>query len=1671
MKKILSILALILVIVLAACDDNAQVELKIDGIKGHTDAVIDNENKSISFNVDNSIATFDVADILLPEMIDVNVYSDEAHQNSLEGNLNLEVGLNTYYLNIYYTEDSSINENWKLEITRLNIEVGIKNIAVKELKSTYALNESLASGTLLVTYLDESTKEVAITSDMVSGFDTSKVGSGTMRITYNGQFVDYPYIVGETIDEIVSVNTAVNYYVGEAFKGGTITVKIGDTTKEITIIDSMVSGFDSSKPGQVVLKIIYLDKVKEIVINVVNKPESDFEMPEETTIVFDNIKDDFVNNFANIMTIIDPSLTIDSAKEMLEGEINSEVGQEATNNIISIIQKVGLSETEVKEIIALLADEDVKVAVRDFAEMVNQSPESAAEMMSLLIGFYEKHTNTVLSVLKQIKSYLDDDQLTVLVVDVLIPLMTSSSVGSGNEQIYYYLIDMVSEPLQLTYEALIAKLEENPELSIVVDFINKVNNYEKEDITLEYSEAKVMVSVLSDLIDILVEHPTEFLEIVKGINSIANSQSGPSMEDLANLAKNAAVIIDELYKQTNGFLTADDIAKIFINMCEYHSYSDYLSISLTTDLFVQIAKNLDVVADIAKDIKASDIEVIMYVINSMQTGEFEGDILIKASKILLPLAERIKNTPSLSNAIGMYLALEGMPQTYVSQLVDLIIETAAKAEGSIDDAGLQEIMEEIQPQMDGQIQVSYKNNGSVPLVKKGSSDDEIINVLKDSLEVIYFDYTNSTSQSNPIIINKDNIRLSGSSEVGYKLAYLTQGNITQHIVYFVYENESDFEVINMSDLTNLYDIVYFMPLNGDTLAENGMYKATGEIAPYASDKLNYLSGTIKYKGTNCYFTVSGDRENTTYIVDSSSVGLKDGYIKVSGITDLYFPIQVYVYDEENPIYTYDNISVNYTASYLGQMNSYDAGISSDNVVAVLQNSTITDISIKYLRENYIFNASYDYNIDISKDEINLDLDTSVVGIQEAILSYNGMNIKIIFDVFPMGYKNHILDIDRKESIYLLKDNPSFPENMAVRVVMNNGSEARVLLSELETYVHSTSVYPANTEIKVDYDIDNSQVIISIVNEEKDINDVYYLPATYLSEEEYYYYESDINYYGHTYLVDSYDEYSLENYINSLERITFEYRYLNKVYEYRGNNIYEQLINDGYSFNLTTSIFDDYQAYYYYDVVDKDGHISQLYVNIGLNSGKIVNGISVYSTKHYGDIYIYGIPTEENILELIANQIYVDVSYKNGYSEKIYGEEAINIINQYLIDGVHLEYDGGRYSRVRFEFDFGNGYPSSSDQSLVIFEPNTFNYKIDLIYNECFVFYDEYSIEALAEQINEIHIDGNYTIDTQNEILKFVEAYLSDITLEQSNDIINTYWYIGNNEIFVSYVYIPSDLSLANININNYDYIIYDGDSSNLDAIKKNFIEQISIDYAIISLPQEYRDRFLVAENITISHDSSDLYIANINGEVDVYFYLRSSDNFKLDIVINGHSNGSTVGGAETYYIYTDLDMNEEEELKYLKYEGVNQLVYYNRYYSPTKYSTYYDSLYDKIVRLEKEYDHRYKLYLGDSEYPSAYIVFETIDENSIDSLHINFYSSVVPKVNSIEELVESIESIEINYVNDDHSVNNNIYNKDEIISILKSVNLKFEEDGIYYDNGFASGSYHFVTVFTLLAVF
>ena len=49
------------------------------------------------------------------------------------------------------------------------------------------MGDAFAGGTLLVIYSDGSTKEVALTADMLEGFDTSSIGEKQVTVTYEGK--------------------------------------------------------------------------------------------------------------------------------------------------------------------------------------------------------------------------------------------------------------------------------------------------------------------------------------------------------------------------------------------------------------------------------------------------------------------------------------------------------------------------------------------------------------------------------------------------------------------------------------------------------------------------------------------------------------------------------------------------------------------------------------------------------------------------------------------------------------------------------------------------------------------------------------------------------------------------------------------------------------------------------------------------------------------------------------------------------------------------------------------------------------------------------------------------------------------------------------------------------------------------------------------------------------------------------------------------------------------------------------------------------------------------------------------------------------------------------------------------------------------------------------------
>ena len=260
MKKLMALLTtIVLAIFLFGCDGNTELALKIEGIRGHTDALINNEEGIVSFSVDPSVSTFDIADIILPEDVEVNVYADAEHTSPLDGVLSLEEGLNTYYLSLYIGDDDLLNASWTLEITRLNLSV--TNIEVKSLQNTYSLGEGFTNGVLLVTYQGGSTKEVTLTQSMVTGFDTSTVGTKTLTITYEDVTTTYSYEVVNEVTAIAVKELANEYFVGDSFVAGLLTVTYADkSSEEITLTEAMVTGFDTTTVGTKTLTITYGSK-------------------------------------------------------------------------------------------------------------------------------------------------------------------------------------------------------------------------------------------------------------------------------------------------------------------------------------------------------------------------------------------------------------------------------------------------------------------------------------------------------------------------------------------------------------------------------------------------------------------------------------------------------------------------------------------------------------------------------------------------------------------------------------------------------------------------------------------------------------------------------------------------------------------------------------------------------------------------------------------------------------------------------------------------------------------------------------------------------------------------------------------------------------------------------------------------------------------------------------------------------------------------------------------------------------------------------------------------------------------------------------------------------------------------------------------------------------------
>ncbi len=155
-------------------------------------------------------------------------------------------------------------------------------------KTDYQWGEELdLTGAELTAFCDDgSTETVAITSDMVSGYDPYKTGQQPLTVTYGGKTTTFVVTVeGPVLPSSIAVTKQpdkTDYQWGEELDltGAELTAFYDDGTMEtVAISPDMVSGYDPYKTGQQPLTVTYKGRTTTFVVTV-NEPV----MPESIVI-------------------------------------------------------------------------------------------------------------------------------------------------------------------------------------------------------------------------------------------------------------------------------------------------------------------------------------------------------------------------------------------------------------------------------------------------------------------------------------------------------------------------------------------------------------------------------------------------------------------------------------------------------------------------------------------------------------------------------------------------------------------------------------------------------------------------------------------------------------------------------------------------------------------------------------------------------------------------------------------------------------------------------------------------------------------------------------------------------------------------------------------------------------------------------------------------------------------------------------------------------------------------------------------------------------------------------------------------------------------------------------------------------------------------------------------
>lgn len=202
-----------------------------------------------------------------------------------------------YYMSNASTSTRAYSGQGKAKITVL--ETAKPTVTKIEIftspKTVYRIGESFVEqGMIQVTYSDNSQLLVPITSNLLTGFDTSSVGTKTITITYVGVTTTYDITVIGVTNMVFTEQPITEYKKNDTFiQKGLISVTWSDTNIEsVPLTSDMLSGFDTSSVGTKTVTVNYYNGSLTYDIEVSDIVSVDIE--EEPIInykLFDTFKD------------------------------------------------------------------------------------------------------------------------------------------------------------------------------------------------------------------------------------------------------------------------------------------------------------------------------------------------------------------------------------------------------------------------------------------------------------------------------------------------------------------------------------------------------------------------------------------------------------------------------------------------------------------------------------------------------------------------------------------------------------------------------------------------------------------------------------------------------------------------------------------------------------------------------------------------------------------------------------------------------------------------------------------------------------------------------------------------------------------------------------------------------------------------------------------------------------------------------------------------------------------------------------------------------------------------------------------------------------------------------------------------------------------------------------